>query len=268
MSFVASLKNLLEGMEYGFKHSAAEFTNAAEVAGMVFSRCKEMRLRVVETILNWSTATAIEEITYFSVLGLFERLGLTSDPALDIYVLRNAHTWEKSYKDAISTLVTPRYSTPRYSTSEQRELIATRGSFAAYMLLYLANMGLGLNQNSSAWHKERYNDILENYWKTLSCSSLESQLHLFAGMFPAEKVNAWLDFLDVSKDTVWTPGAIGTKAGGNNEDLYYNGPKKAIGDMIAEYRRTISKLQYDVVDNAEANMLMREKLMEVLAKQD
>jgi hypothetical protein len=265
MSFVASLKNLLEGMEYGFKHSAAEFTNAAEVAGMVFSRCREMRLPVVETILDWTTATAIGEITYFSVQGLFEGLGLMSDPALDIYALRNAHTWEKSYKDAISAV-----SAKQRSTSEQRELIATRGSFAAYMLLYLANMGLGLNQNwrSSAWRKERYNDILENYWKTLSNSSLESQLHLFAGMFPAEKVNEWLDFLDVSKDTEWTPGAVGIEAGGNNKDLYYNGPKKAIGDMLAEYRDFISFLQYDVECDVEANTLMREKLMEALAKQD
>jgi hypothetical protein len=265
MSFAVSLKTLLENLLFGFSHSKAAFANAAEVAGMIFSRCNELGLSAVETVLDYTSSVSLPDgISYYSTLGLFEKLGLMSDPVLDIHVVPNAHAWETSYEEAIIDVSFA--SSKKRSTSEQRELIATRGSFAAYLLLFLANMEIGLGQKSTTWHKELYNDILENYWKTLSRSSLESQLHLFAGMFPAEKVNAWLDFLDVSKDTEWTPGAVGAEAGGNNKDLYYNGPKKAIDDMLVEYRGIISKLQYDVIDNAEANTLMREKLMEALAK--
>jgi hypothetical protein len=267
MSFRMRLSLLLDNLEFGFSRGFTAFTNAAEVAGMVFSRCKEMHLNPVDVILNCVNSTILADSTvrYFSALDLFDELNLTSDPRLDIYAFHNALAWETNYEEAIVTVS----SLTKKSTSEQRELLATRGSFTAYLLLFMADKGIRLDRKS-AWHQGKYNDILTSYFKTLSNSSLESQLHLFAGMFPAEKVNAWLDFLDESKDTTWTPGAVGTEAGGNNEDLYFNTPKRMIDDALSDIGNIISELKFSkdsYEENAE-NTLLREKLLEAMAKVD
>jgi hypothetical protein len=245
-----SLEAILRNMEHGFSHSKAAFANAAEVANRILSRCDEMHVNAVETVLNWSNPTTIGGETYFSIYGLYNFDKLLTTGELDTLCATDAWAWERTYEEAIVTVS----SLTKRSTSEQRELLATRGSFTAYLLLFMADKGIRLNRKS-AWHQRRYNDILTGYFKTLSDSSLESQLHLFAGMFPAEKVNAWLDFLDESKDTTWIPGAIGTEAGGNNEDLYFNTPKRMIADILSDIGNIISELKFSEASIAESTSM-------------
>jgi hypothetical protein len=228
-----SLGAILRNLEYGFEHSEVAFTNAAEVAERLISRCEEDGMDPFHMIMNsvdeCEYLSQKETLRFYSINGIFSNIVNDS-------IFKKAIKWESRYEDAIFAVFS------NSSSSEQRALLAMRGSFTVYLLLFLNNRGFEIDMSTTiVEHFEMYYQILDEYWRTLWSSTLESQIHLLAGALleseyyplrPA-RLNAWLDFLDVSKDTVYTEGAIGKWAGGNNEDAFFNPPKMRLARLQA-----------------------------------